>query len=71
VTEIGDDAIRADVEAAAEEVGDAAYNLAELGPPATLGSRSGFSVSLLARPTERTKPLLPTRCCETQRTMLA
>ncbi|WP_423995125.1 aminopeptidase [Halorubrum trapanicum] len=31
VTEIGDDEIRADVEAAAEEVGDAAYNLAELG----------------------------------------
>ncbi|OTF10807.1 aminopeptidase [Halorubrum sp. SD612] len=31
VTEIADDAIRADVEAAAEEVGDAAYNLAELG----------------------------------------
>ena len=31
VTDIGDDAIRADVEAAAEEVGDAAYNLAELG----------------------------------------
>ena len=31
VTEISDDAIRADVEAAADEVGDAAYNLAELG----------------------------------------
>ncbi|WP_096395745.1 aminopeptidase [Halorubrum trapanicum] len=31
VTEIGDDEIQADVEAAAEEVGDAAYNLAELG----------------------------------------
>ena len=31
VTEIGDDEIRADVEAAADEVGDAAYNLAELG----------------------------------------
>ncbi|ELZ41944.1 aminopeptidase (leucyl aminopeptidase, aminopeptidase T) 1 [Halorubrum californiense DSM 19288] len=31
VTDIGDDAIRADVEAAADEVGDAAYNLAELG----------------------------------------
>ncbi|MFW6000578.1 MAG: aminopeptidase [Halorubrum sp.] len=31
VTDIADDAIRADVEAAAEEVGDAAYNLAELG----------------------------------------
>ncbi|WP_424015565.1 aminopeptidase [Halorubrum xinjiangense] len=31
VTEIADDAIRADVEAAAEAVGDAAYNLAELG----------------------------------------
>ena len=31
VTEITDDAIRADVEAAADEVGDAAYNLAELG----------------------------------------
>jgi leucyl aminopeptidase (aminopeptidase T) len=31
VTEIGDDEIRADVEAAAEAVGDAAYNLAELG----------------------------------------
>ncbi|TKX54415.1 aminopeptidase [Halorubrum sp. SP3] len=31
VTEIGDEEIRADVEAAAEAVGDAAYNLAELG----------------------------------------
>ncbi|EMA57432.1 aminopeptidase (leucyl aminopeptidase, aminopeptidase T) 1 [Halorubrum distributum JCM 13561] len=31
VTEIGDDEIRADVEGAAEAVGDAAYNLAELG----------------------------------------
>ncbi|QKG93587.1 aminopeptidase [Halorubrum salinarum] len=31
VTDIDDDAIRADVEAAAEDVGDAAYNLAELG----------------------------------------
>jgi leucyl aminopeptidase (aminopeptidase T) len=31
VTEISDDEIRGDVEAAAEEVGDAAYNLAELG----------------------------------------
>ena len=31
VTDIADDAIRADVEAAADEVGDAAYNLAELG----------------------------------------
>jgi leucyl aminopeptidase (aminopeptidase T) len=31
VTDIDDDAIRADVESAAEDVGDAAYNLAELG----------------------------------------
>jgi leucyl aminopeptidase (aminopeptidase T) len=31
VTEISDDAIRADIEEAAEDVGDAAYNLAELG----------------------------------------
>ncbi|PSP85641.1 aminopeptidase [Halobacteriales archaeon QS_1_68_17] len=31
VTEIGDDAVREQVEAAADEVGDAAYNLAELG----------------------------------------
>ncbi|ELZ26824.1 aminopeptidase [Halosimplex carlsbadense 2-9-1] len=31
VTDISDDAVRADVEAAAEEVGDDAYNLAELG----------------------------------------
>ncbi|EMA67209.1 aminopeptidase [Halorubrum distributum] len=31
VTEIGDDEIRADVEGVAEAVGDAAYNLAELG----------------------------------------
>ncbi|GAD53700.1 aminopeptidase [Halarchaeum acidiphilum MH1-52-1] len=31
VTEISDDDIRAEVEAAADEVGDAAYNLAELG----------------------------------------
>jgi len=31
VTEIADDAVRAEVEAAADEVGDAAYNLAELG----------------------------------------
>ena len=31
VTEIADDALRAEVEAAAETVGDAAYNLAELG----------------------------------------
>jgi leucyl aminopeptidase (aminopeptidase T) len=31
VTEIGDDAVRQQVEDAAEEVGDAAYNLAELG----------------------------------------
>ncbi|KOX95631.1 aminopeptidase [Halorubrum tropicale] len=31
VTDIDDDAIRADVESAAEDIGDAAYNLAELG----------------------------------------
>ncbi|WP_459193071.1 aminopeptidase [Halosimplex sp. J119] len=31
VTDISDDAVRADVEEAAEDVGDAAYNLAELG----------------------------------------
>jgi leucyl aminopeptidase (aminopeptidase T) len=31
VTRVGDDAVRAELEAAAEEVGDAAYNLAELG----------------------------------------
>ncbi|MBP1900941.1 leucyl aminopeptidase (aminopeptidase T) [Halorubrum trapanicum] len=37
VTEIADDAIRADVEAAAEEVGDAAYNLAELGIGTNVG----------------------------------
>ncbi|RAW46333.1 aminopeptidase [Halorubrum sp. 48-1-W] len=37
VTSIGDDAIRADVEAAAEEVGDAAYNLAELGIGTNVG----------------------------------
>jgi leucyl aminopeptidase (aminopeptidase T) len=39
VTEIGDDAIRADVEAAAEQVGDAAYNLAELG----IGTNGGVA----------------------------
>lgn len=37
VTEISDDAIRADVEAAAESVGDAAYNLAELGIGTNVG----------------------------------
>ena len=37
VTEIGDDEIRADVEAAAEDVGDAAYNLAELGIGTNVG----------------------------------
>jgi len=31
VTEVADDAVREEIEAAAEEVGDAAYNLAELG----------------------------------------
>lgn len=31
ITDISDDAVRAEVEAAADEVGDAAYNLAELG----------------------------------------
>ncbi|WP_436925936.1 aminopeptidase [Halosimplex amylolyticum] len=31
VTDVSDDAVRADIEEAAEEVGDAAYNLAELG----------------------------------------
>ncbi|TKX75145.1 aminopeptidase [Halorubrum sp. GN11_10-6_MGM] len=37
VTEIDDEAIRADVEAAAEAVGDAAYNLAELGIGTNVG----------------------------------
>jgi len=37
VTAIDDDAIRADVEAAAESVGDAAYNLAELGIGTNVG----------------------------------
>jgi len=37
VTEIGDDAVRAEVETAAESVGDAAYNLAELG----IGTNAG------------------------------
>lgn len=37
VTTISDDAIRADVEAAAESVGDAAYNLAELGIGTNVG----------------------------------
>ncbi len=37
VTAISDDAVRADVEAAAEEAGDAAYNLAELGIGANVG----------------------------------
>ena len=37
VTAISDDAIRADIEAAAEEVGDAAYNLAELGIGTNVG----------------------------------
>jgi leucyl aminopeptidase (aminopeptidase T) len=37
VTAISDDAIRADVEAAAEAVGDAAYNLAELGIGTNVG----------------------------------
>ncbi|OYR40700.1 aminopeptidase [Halorubrum sp. Hd13] len=37
VTSIDDDAIRADVEAAAESVGDAAYNLAELGIGTNVG----------------------------------
>ena len=37
LTDISDDVIRADVEAAAEEVGDAAYNLAELGIGTNLG----------------------------------
>lgn len=37
VTEISDDEIRADVEAAAESVGDAAYNLAELGIGTNVG----------------------------------
>ena len=37
VTEISDDAIRADIEAAGEEVGDAAYNLAELGIGTNVG----------------------------------
>lgn len=37
VTHISDDAIRADVEAAAEEVGDAASNLAELGIGTNVG----------------------------------
>ncbi len=37
VTSIDDDAVRADVEAAAESVGDAAYNLAELGVGTNVG----------------------------------
>jgi leucyl aminopeptidase (aminopeptidase T) len=37
VTSIDDDAVRADVEAAAESVGDAAYNLAELGIGTNVG----------------------------------
>ncbi|MFC6754334.1 aminopeptidase [Halorubrum tibetense] len=37
VTRIDDDAIRADIEAAAESVGDAAYNLAELGIGTNVG----------------------------------
>ncbi len=37
VTEIGDDAIRSDVETAAEAVGDAAYTLAELGVGTNVG----------------------------------
>ena len=37
VTQIDDDAIRADIEAAAESVGDAAYNLAELGIGTNVG----------------------------------
>ena len=37
VTEISDDAVRADVEAAAEKAGNAAYNLAELGIGTNLG----------------------------------
>ena len=37
VTAIDDDAIRADIEAAAESVGDAAYNLAELGIGTNVG----------------------------------
>jgi leucyl aminopeptidase (aminopeptidase T) len=37
VTDIGDDALRETVEAAAEEVGDAAYNVAELGIGTNVG----------------------------------
>lgn len=37
LTHISDDALRSEVEAAAEEVGDAAYNLAELGIGTNLG----------------------------------
>ncbi len=37
VTSVSDDAIRADLEAAAESVGDAAYNLAELGIGTNVG----------------------------------
>jgi leucyl aminopeptidase (aminopeptidase T) len=37
LTDISDDAVRADVEAAAEEAGDAAYNLAEFGIGTNLG----------------------------------
>jgi len=37
VTAIDDDAVRADIEAAAESVGDAAYNLAELGIGTNVG----------------------------------
>ncbi|RLM51086.1 aminopeptidase [Halorubrum sp. Atlit-28R] len=39
VTDVADDAIRADVESAAEDVGDAAYNLAELG----IGTNGGVA----------------------------
>ncbi|MFB6163780.1 MAG: aminopeptidase [Haloarculaceae archaeon] len=37
VTEIGDDRVREEIEAAADEVGDAAYNLAELGIGTNVG----------------------------------
>jgi len=39
VTDIGDDAVRAEVEAAAEKAGEAAYNLAELGIGTNLAVR--------------------------------
>jgi leucyl aminopeptidase (aminopeptidase T) len=47
VTDISDDAVREQVEAAAEEVGQAAYNLAELGIGANVGVESLMGSVLL------------------------